>query len=89
MEDENRPTWSKDMLNPPLKMNKIYQIKYLGKSPIYLLSSSSLSPPVSAALSEQMSVQYENYVSAMNQVSSSDALTQQTLVNIANCNNVN
>ncbi|KAJ8966453.1 hypothetical protein NQ317_003199 [Molorchus minor] len=52
-------------------------------------SSSSLSPPVSAALSEQTSVQYENDVSGMNQVSLSAALTQQKLVNIANCNNVN
>ncbi|KAJ8984404.1 hypothetical protein NQ317_003987, partial [Molorchus minor] len=52
-------------------------------------SSSLLSPPVSAALSEQTSVQYENGVSGMNQLSLSAALTQPKLVNIANCNNVN
>lgn len=49
-----------------------------------------LSPSVSAASSEQTSVQYENDVSDVNQtVSLSAAMTQQKLVNITNCNNFN
>ncbi|KAJ8978758.1 hypothetical protein NQ317_017481 [Molorchus minor] len=57
MEDENCPTWSKDMFNPPLKINTNISDKIFGQvadlSSMDVRSSSSLSPPVSAALSEQ------------------------------------